>query len=101
MSGVRRSLARLPSATKADKKAFGVGERLSSRSVPQVLAGLDALLAASAERNALGAATAADVDAVPAAASVAFHARPEVAARFEAVVPGTGRKPRKAPAPAA
>lgn len=146
VSGVRRSLARLPSATKADKKAFGVGERLSSRSVPQVLAGLDALLAASAERtavvraagllpadledarslraqlsgaddaqstlkatktsataarNALAAAIALDVDAILAAASIAFHARPDVAARFEAVVPGTGRKTRKAPAPAA
>ena len=145
VSGVRRSLARLPSATKADKKAFGVGEPLRKGSVPQVLAGLDALLAAAADRtavaraagllpadldgaralrvqlagadttqstlkvtkssataarNVLAAEIAADVDAVLAAASIAFHARPDVAARFDAVVPGKARKVGKAPAPA-
>ena len=55
---------------------------------------------ATAARNVLAAEIAADVDAVLAAASIAFHARPDVAARFDAVVPGKARKVGKAPAPA-
>lgn len=137
VAGVRRAIARAPGVSKADHKAFGVGEKIRIGSVPQVLAGLDAIVRSTTERpaiaraagilpadiegarairlrlagadgvqatiketkkssiasrNALASSISSDVDAVLAAASVAFYARPEVGARFGALVPGKGRK---------
>jgi hypothetical protein len=137
VESVRRAVTRA-GAKASEKKAFGVGLRIREGSVPQIVAGLDAvadgaarypellpadLEKAAARRAALAGAdrdqgakkgrakvaTAAranvqvsvegDVDAILAAAEMAFHDDPPTLALFRDLVPSRSKK-KKATAPA-
>lgn len=140
MTGARRAVARV--GTKADAKAFGVGEKMRKESVPQVFGGLAKFLSgattrpavarnagilpadlknaraiqiqldgadktqgqlkakkpsATAARNGAAKEIAVHVDAILAAADIAFYARPEVLALFHAVVPAKKAKKTSGP----